>query len=93
MKYVSYAREFTNYMPNCEINKNIQREHNVPSGHEYRYFLQRNAEMIMKHNLHCKDQVTNKMECEFCPMCKDALNYKPPTVAPNTAWNITPAPQ
>lgn len=71
---MSDARAFTNYHPNCSINAFIQQKYNLNNSHEYRYFLQQNAEKIMADLL---AECGEGKECVQCPVCKEALNYKP----------------
>ena len=66
-------RAFTDYNPSCELNRKLQEKFNVKNSHEYRYYLQKNAENIIKQF----SQESAKPECEFCPVCKKALEYKP----------------
>lgn len=69
-KFVSSgAREFTNFMPNCSLNKFLQEKYNVNNSHEFRHYLQANAEQIMKDLADCNP----KPDCVFCPVCKKAL--------------------
>ena len=44
------GRLFTDYRPNYEINKHIINNNNVENTHNYRMFLSRNAEEIIKRN-------------------------------------------
>ena len=37
------GRCFTTYIPNCQLNNNIQNRNNIQSNNEYRLFLQTNA--------------------------------------------------
>ena len=46
---------------------------NVKNSHEYRAFLQKNAENIMGDFAKCSEQP----ECKLCPVCKGAIEYKP----------------
>jgi hypothetical protein len=71
-KYVmSDGRFTTSYQPACEFNLSIQKKYNVGSSHDYRYFLQKNAEKLIK-ELH----VSNP-DCMICEECEKALQYKP----------------
>jgi len=67
------GREFTNFLPSCELNNQIQKKYDVKDGHQYRYFLQQNAEKIIKDMADC----ANKQDCKMCPVCKSALEWKP----------------
>jgi len=70
---MSDARVFTDYNPNCELNNALQKKYNVKNSHEYRSFLQKNAETIMVDFSKCSEQP----ECKLCPVCKGAIEYKP----------------
>lgn len=73
-KYVmSDARAFTSYVPNCALNQYLQTKYEVQDSHSYRYFLQQNAEKVMKQLKDC----TANYDCEICPICKSALAFKP----------------
>jgi hypothetical protein len=65
------GRAFTDYNPNCEINNAIQKKYKVTDSHEYRAFLQNNAEKLMKELSSCYE----KENCKVCPVCDQALNY------------------
>jgi hypothetical protein len=64
---MSDGREFTDYNPSCELNRMLQNKYKVQNSHEYRYFLQKNAEKVMSE--------LSKMDkqCVFCPVCNKAL--------------------
>jgi len=71
-KYVmSDGRQFTNFQPACEMNKMIQEKYQIKDSHAYRYFLQENAEKVMKDLAHCEPA---NSECSICPVCKQALD-------------------
>lgn len=73
MKYtMSDGRAFTNYFNSCDIDKVLQEKYKITNSHEYRYFLQRNAEKIQQGMM---DDV--KQDCVMCPVCKQSLDYKP----------------
>ena len=44
------GRNFTDYRPNHEINRHILEENKLGNSHEFRMFLNRNGENIIKHN-------------------------------------------
>ena len=67
---MSDARAFTDYNPNCELNKRLQEKYQLKNGHEYRYFLQKNAEQIMKQSSEC---VGKSNEDKVCPICQISL--------------------
>ena len=72
MKYVmSDARVFTSYLPNCELNAVLQKQYGAKDLHAYRYFLQQNADKVMK------DTSIGTDDCKFCPVCEASLSYRP----------------
>lgn len=71
-KFVSSdGRAFTDYRPNCLVNKNIQKNMNSL---EYRKYLQTNASKIMEDNLKYSIQ-TNKEVCN-CSECVELTKRK-----------------
>jgi hypothetical protein len=70
---MSDARVFTDYNPSCELNNTIQNKYKIMNSHQYRGFLQKNAEKIMSDNAKSAQQP----DCKLCPVCKDAIEYKP----------------
>jgi len=66
-------RAFTDYRPSCELNRILQDKFKVQNSHEYRYYLQKNAEQIMKDF----SDSAKHADCKFCPICSKALEYKP----------------
>ena len=75
---MSDGREFTDFQPSCTLNEMMQKKYNVNNSHEYRYYLQKNAEKVMKDLADCD---TNR-DCILCPVCKQSLD-KPDTVTKN----------
>jgi hypothetical protein len=74
-KYVmSDGRFATSYLPSCELNKFIQKKYSVGESHDYRYFLQKNADKIMEDMKKCD---TTEKDCVLCPVCKEAIEYAP----------------
>lgn len=72
-KYVmSDGRAFTNYAPNCELIRHIQRKYNLDN-HSLREYMQKNADTI-KNDLFKPDAKTGSVTC---PVCEAALAYKP----------------
>jgi hypothetical protein len=65
---MSDGREFTDYNPSCELNRMLQNKYKVQNSHEYRYFLQKNAEKVIS-----ELSKMDKQTCVFCPVCKKAL--------------------
>lgn len=41
------GRVFTSYIPNCELNNNIQRVNNISNNKDYRRYIQSNGEKLM----------------------------------------------
>ena len=70
---MSDKRVFTDYHSSCELNKLIQQKYELQNSHEYRLFLQKNAEKIMKEF----SQSANHEDCKLCPICGKATEYKP----------------
>ena len=70
---MSDGRAFTDYHANCQLNKMIQEKYELKNSHDYRLYLQHNAEEIMKVLSKCEV----KEDCAVCPVCKMALEYKP----------------
>lgn len=70
---MSDQRVFTDYHSSCDLNRMLQEKFKVQNSHEYRYFLQKNAEQIMKEFT----DSASKQECKLCPICGKALEYKP----------------
>ena len=68
---MSDGRQFTNFQPACELNKMLQQKYEIKDSHAYRYFLQANAEKVMKDLAQC--EATNP-DCSVCPVCKAALD-------------------
>lgn len=73
MKFaMSDARIFTNYSPNCSLNNTLQQNYGATDTRAYRYYLQQNAEQVMKDL-----QPVNESTCKSCPVCSASLSYKP----------------
>lgn len=70
---MSDGRQFTDYQPSCSLNKILQDKFKVKNSHQYRLFLQQNAQELMKE--FSKYDVDSP--CRMCPVCKQALEYKP----------------
>lgn len=69
------GRQFTDYNPSCALNNFLQKKFNVSNIHDYRYYLQKNAETIQQEFLKC---ASNNVEpCVSCPVCKKALSWAP----------------
>lgn len=67
------GREFTNFLPNCELTAMLQKKYNITNSHDLRYYLQKNAEQVMKDMADCQP----KKDCTLCPVCKSSLEWKP----------------
>jgi hypothetical protein len=71
-KFVSSdGRAFTDYRPNCVVNKKIQQSMNSL---EYRKYLQSNASKIMEQNFNMSVK-SNKQVCN-CQECIDLTKRK-----------------
>jgi hypothetical protein len=68
---MSDGRAFTNYAPNCEIVRGIQKKYNITSANELRLYMQKNAESIKNDIFEMEHNVVK------CPVCEAALAYKP----------------
>lgn len=69
---MSDGRVFTNYLPNCQVNQDLQRLYKTTGIHEYRHYLQTHAEKVMRDT---KTDVAS--DCASCPICAKSLEYKP----------------
>lgn len=47
---MSDGRHGTDYRPSCDTHQLIQRQNGITSSHDFRYFLQNNAEQLMDIN-------------------------------------------
>jgi len=73
MKFADASgRIFTDYSPNCSLNAVLQQKYKTNDSHAFRYFLQQNAEQVMKDL-----QPVNESKCKSCPVCQSAISYKP----------------
>jgi hypothetical protein len=64
---------FTDFNPSCSLNGFLQTKFNTNNTHQYRYYLQQNADNIQKYFAKCA--MRNYNECVTCPMCQQALQY------------------
>jgi len=62
---MSDARAFTDYATSCTLNKSLQKQFNMKDEHQYRYFLQNNANTLMLEF----NKAANK-NCKICPNCE-----------------------
>lgn len=60
------------YMTNCSLNAILQQKYKTTDSHAFRYFLQQNAEQVMKDL-----QPADESKCKSCPVCSRAISYKP----------------
>lgn len=62
------ARNFTDYRPICEVNNLIKNKAGINNNHDYRLYLQRNAEKII--NMERQNFINNnkikKCDCHRC---------------------------
>ena len=70
---MSDGRFTTSYYPSCDLEKSIQDKYNIKNSHEYRLFLQKNAEKLIKE----LSETDEGKGCNICPVCQKALDYKP----------------
>ena len=71
------GRQFTDYNPSCALNNYLQKKYNVSNIHDYRYYLQKNADAIQQEFLTCATK--HASDCVSCPVCKQALTWAPKT--------------
>ena len=73
MKFVDASgRIFKDYSPNCSLNAILQQKYGTTNIHAFRYYLQQNAEQVMKDL-----QPADESKCKTCPVCAQAISYKP----------------
>ena len=61
------------YIPDCQLNYNLQEKYSVMDTNDYRYFLQHNFEKVKKDL-----GVTGNADlCKKCPVCQAALVWLP----------------
>lgn len=63
---------WTDYNPNCSLNNYLQKKYQTGNSHDYRYFLQRNAEELRKNFSNCA-----KKEVSQCQYPNTQVNWKP----------------
>lgn len=73
MKFVmSDGRAHTSYEANCSMYMNLKSKYSPSSSdHDFRGYLQTNAEQIMS------DMRKSPDDCKSCPVCAQSLSYKP----------------
>jgi hypothetical protein len=77
MKYsMADGRQFTSYEPACSLHDFLRNKY-APNlnNNEFRNYLQKNAEKLQKDFADC----SKTADCQFCPVCKAALDYKAPS--------------
>lgn len=68
VKFVDASgRAFTDYSPNCELNRDIKEAYGIDNNYNYKMFLQRNAEKLMQQD-RSYSYIKNKITCN-CPNC------------------------
>lgn len=67
---MSDARAFTDYHASCILNNMLQKKYNIQNSHEYRAFLQHNANKVMKDMAECEQQ----QDAKACPVCRKVLD-------------------
>lgn len=61
---MSDGRCFTTYLPNVQLNVNIQQKNKIMDNSTYRMFLQDNTDEIIENFQNvCKDKSNNECEC------------------------------
>ena len=65
---------FTDFNPNCSLNEYIQKKYNTGNSHEYRYFLQKNANNLRNSFSDCASKNAN-----ICTYHNDQSKWKPLT--------------
>ncbi len=69
---MSDGREFTDYNASCILNNMLQKKYNLNNSHQFRQFLQQNAEKVMQDLAQCEP----KRDCALCPVCRQAVEKK-----------------
>ncbi len=73
---MSDGRNFANWYPACDINKGIRQKNNITSNYQYRQFLIKNADSIIKKN--------QRDACDDCCGCWEQFKKVPST--PESAY-------
>lgn len=71
--YAMHYPQFTSFQPNCALNQHLNKNGGASNTHQYRRYLQKNANKLMAELRDC----TAKDDCKICPVCNKALVYKP----------------
>ena len=69
------GRAFTVFVPSCALNALLQNKYKTSNSHEYRYYLQRNADAI--HDEFLRNASKGTDVCEGCPVCSQAVKWSP----------------
>ena len=69
------GRQYTDYTPSCSLNAFLQNKYKTSNSHEYRYYLQHNADNI--HNDFMSCAINNVNNTVVCPVCSQAVTWKP----------------
>lgn len=79
MRFVDHsARQFTSYQPSCEMYMNLQKQYAPNSTqNDFRYYLQANADQIMKDQAKLIEEFGADCLKKTCPICSASLDYKP----------------
>ena len=73
MKYITGDNNITNYLPNCQLNMDIQKKYNITDSNDYRIFLQHNGDQVKNF---LKDTTIDTDATKVaCPVCNTVL-YK-----------------
>ena len=63
----SSGRFATSYIPQCVLNENIKKEASITGNYNYRQYLQKNADKIMKSNREKAINITSPCcDCQRC---------------------------
>jgi hypothetical protein len=65
---------FTDFNPSCSLNAFLQAKFKTKNSHEYRYYLQHNAENIQKY--FAQNALKDYKGCTVCPNCAKALDFR-----------------
>ena len=63
---MSDGRNFSTWEQQAPVEKTLQQQNSINSNYEYRQYLMKNGDKIIKHN-----QVDSCNECGYCPMAPD----------------------
>ena len=66
------GRQFTEWRSNCRLNNEIKNKLNITNDHDYRLYLQRNAEKVKS------ELFVQLPSFKYCPVCEAAVDVKYP---------------